>query len=625
MCEDQVIGAAYARMSTEMQNEKSPDDQVRVCRERARGDRAAIPDENVFIDRAVSGTKPDRDALAALKAAAKAKRFSVLYFEDLSRLGRESTHLMFLLKELVYDGIRVISVNEGIDSANDSWHILATILGLQHEQYVRDLGHRVRRGQAGAVLDNLSAGDICFGYASEPIPGSEKTRRGRDGRPQKRVIIDADKARWVIKIFEWFALERMSMQGIADKLTQLEVPKDHRASTTGWHHDYVKRILTREKYIGKWTWGKRRNKRNPTTGKVKQEAVPSKDHVVVPREELRIVPQELWDAAQARLRKIKDVYPGPNGAAGREGASYVDAYPKNEFSGLLFCASCDARFVVAGSHGRYMACGGIRMHRCDVHTHVPRALLRSILIDCMRREITATRERVDAIVEATQRLVAEAVARRPSELDAPRADHARVEGQIANLLAVAESGVGCPQSIARRIRELDDRQNAIRGRIDSLRSPRQPTPAVPTRDWLLAELHHLEEWIADDPRELAQVFRALAGGRIQMIEVIPRGKKRGYFTARFRAHVLGLLAERNRRLGAASDSDPTGLASGQLEPEGTEYTIDIVRPARSEELAEEVYRLRAQGFQWKDLRKQLGCGYATVKAAFAMAKARRES
>jgi hypothetical protein len=36
--ESQVNGAAYARMSTDMQNEKSSEDQVRVCRERARTD-----------------------------------------------------------------------------------------------------------------------------------------------------------------------------------------------------------------------------------------------------------------------------------------------------------------------------------------------------------------------------------------------------------------------------------------------------------------------------------------------------------------------------------------------------------------------------------------------------------
>ena len=275
MSEMKIIGAAHARMSTEMQNERSPEHQVYRCRERAVADGVVIPNENVFIERAVSGTKTDRVVLKELKAAAKAKRFSVLYVEDLSRLSRESTHLMALLKELVFDGIRIISINEGIDSANESWVILATILGLHHEQYITDLGKRVRRGQASAVLENLSAGDISFGYTSEPIPGSETQRPGRNRRPQMRIIIDHELAKWVIQIFVWFAVERRSMQWIASELTRLGVPKDHRSSTPGWHHDYVKRILTREKYIGVWVWGRRRNKRNPTNGKVVQVQVPA--------------------------------------------------------------------------------------------------------------------------------------------------------------------------------------------------------------------------------------------------------------------------------------------------------------------------------------------------------------
>lgn len=338
MSESRIVGAAYTRMSSDLQNEKSPEDQLRICRARADAEGAVIPDDNFFVDRVISGTIPDRDAIKELKAAADAKRFSVLYFEDLGRVGRESTRLMALLKELVHDGIRIVSVNEGVDSTNDTWYILATILGLQHEQYIHDLANRVHRGQAGTVLDNLSAGDTCLGYGSEPVPGTEKTRRGRERRPRKRVVIISELALWVVQIFVWFTIERKSMNWIADELTRLNVPKDHRATTQGWHHTYIKRILTNEKYIGRWTWGRLRNKRHPTTGKVKQIAAPANEVVVCERPELRIVPQELWDAAQVRLSEIKRVYPGPRGAMGSKGSSYVTAYPKHEFADLCFCA-----------------------------------------------------------------------------------------------------------------------------------------------------------------------------------------------------------------------------------------------------------------------------------------------
>jgi hypothetical protein len=45
---------------------------------------------------------------------------------------------MTLLKELVFDGIRIISLNEGIDTSNESWDLVATLLGLHHERFIRD-------------------------------------------------------------------------------------------------------------------------------------------------------------------------------------------------------------------------------------------------------------------------------------------------------------------------------------------------------------------------------------------------------------------------------------------------------------------------------------------------------
>ncbi len=163
MSEIQIIGAAHARMSSDMQNERSPENQIRRCRDRASIDGVLIPDNNVFVEHAISGTKTDREVLENLKAAAKAGEFSVLYVEDLSRLSRESTHLISLLKELDFIGIRVISLNEGIDTTNESWDLVATMPGLHHERFIKDLSKKVHDGQKSAVLEGLSAGDIRFG------------------------------------------------------------------------------------------------------------------------------------------------------------------------------------------------------------------------------------------------------------------------------------------------------------------------------------------------------------------------------------------------------------------------------------------------------------------------------
>ena len=117
-----------------------------------------------FADEAVSGTRPDRDGLQSMLEAARGRRFQVLYIENLSRLARESVISMPLLKELVHVcGVRVISVTEGIDSENESWDLLATILGIQHERFVKDLGKYVLRGQEGVLLEGVVGLEILLG------------------------------------------------------------------------------------------------------------------------------------------------------------------------------------------------------------------------------------------------------------------------------------------------------------------------------------------------------------------------------------------------------------------------------------------------------------------------------
>ena len=234
--------------------------------------------------------------------AARAGRFGTLYFESLSRLARESVITMPMLKELVYvHRVRIISVSEGIDSSQNNWELMASFMAWVHEQYLKALRAAVLRGQEEAVLNDWSVGDWCLGYASEPIPDSEKARRGRHPKPRKRVVIHEEHAAWVRRVFQWFVEEKKSLDWIARELTRLNAPKDHRATTPGWHHDYVKRLLRNEKYIGIWPWGRNTNVRNPLTGQIIQEQRPPEEAAkwVRERPHLRLIDDVTFFKAQA--------------------------------------------------------------------------------------------------------------------------------------------------------------------------------------------------------------------------------------------------------------------------------------------------------------------------------------
>ena len=167
--------------------------------------------------------------------AAQERRFSVHYFENLSRLAREFVITIPMLKELVYvHKIRIISTSEGIDSDLAGWELMAIFRSWMHGEFLVALRSAVLRGQEEAVLKDYSVGDWCLGYGSEPIPGSESTRRGRNAKPRMGYVIRKDHACWVRRIFHWFVVERRALGWITRELTRSKAPKDHRATTAEW-------------------------------------------------------------------------------------------------------------------------------------------------------------------------------------------------------------------------------------------------------------------------------------------------------------------------------------------------------------------------------------------------------
>ena len=79
--------AIYARFSTDLQSDRSVEDQVALCRSHA--DRLGLTVTDVFADRAASGAsihgRPDYQRLIGL---ALAGQFDAILTEDLDRLSR---------------------------------------------------------------------------------------------------------------------------------------------------------------------------------------------------------------------------------------------------------------------------------------------------------------------------------------------------------------------------------------------------------------------------------------------------------------------------------------------------------------------------------------------------------
>ncbi|MHC4405995.1 MAG: hypothetical protein ACYTG0_40680, partial [Planctomycetota bacterium] len=58
---------------------------------------------------------------------------------------------------------------------------------LHNSTTIRELGRRVRRGQLGRVLSQLSAGDLCYGYESYVVNPEQAKSDRRGPKPEKGV------------------------------------------------------------------------------------------------------------------------------------------------------------------------------------------------------------------------------------------------------------------------------------------------------------------------------------------------------------------------------------------------------------------------------------------------------
>jgi len=161
--------AIYARYSSENQRPESIEDQISACRRLAAQREFTVLDDHLYRDQAQSGARRDRHGLASLLAAAQERQFDLVLVDDLSRLARDNYLMLSVLAELHFEGVRVVSVADGLDSNDEEATLGIQIRGIFNELQLRDLKKKTLRGQMGQKQRGFSVGERTFGYKPVPV------------------------------------------------------------------------------------------------------------------------------------------------------------------------------------------------------------------------------------------------------------------------------------------------------------------------------------------------------------------------------------------------------------------------------------------------------------------------
>ncbi|SFZ83453.1 Site-specific DNA recombinase [Devosia enhydra] len=315
----------YARYSTELQSDRSIEDQVGLCR-RFIEQKGWLYIAS-FSDRARSGASTiGRDGLTELMSRARAGDFDVVVVEALDRISRDQEDLPGIFKRLSFLGIEIVSVHDG-----KADKIQVGIRGLVSALFLDDLKHKVRRGMDGVVRDGRHAGGRAYGY------------RPKLGHPGELEIVE-DEAAVVRRIFEEFRSGR-SPREIATGLNADRVPAPRGAvwlaSTLNGNASRGHGILVNPIYAGNIVWNRIRMIKDPDTGKRVSRVNDSAEWVTAAAPHLAIVSTELFVAVQERKAALSHV-PAP-----------CRRKAKHLFSGLLKCGCCGGGLSVKDrDHGR---------------------------------------------------------------------------------------------------------------------------------------------------------------------------------------------------------------------------------------------------------------------------------
>lgn len=342
--------AIYARYSTDLQSERSIDDQVALCRGHAA--REGLTVEEIYADRALtSASIIGRDGLLRLMEDARAGRFDVLVVEALDRISRDQADLAGVFKRLRFAQIDIVAVHDGRADA-----IQIGLRGLMGELFLTDLKHKVRRGLDGVVRDGRSPGGRAYGY--RPVAGAPG-----------ELAIEEEEAAVVRRIFGEY-LDGRTPREICGRLNDEGVapPRGARwnASTINGNASRGYGILRNPLYRGEIVWNRVTMVRDPDTGRRVSRTNPEGEWRRAEAAHLAIVDAETWSAAQDRQR---DRSANARGGRGRA--------PRRVFSGLLRCGCCGGGMSLhdrAGSRVRVRcstwkesrSCDNSRRYRIDV-------------------------------------------------------------------------------------------------------------------------------------------------------------------------------------------------------------------------------------------------------------------
>jgi len=511
--------AIYARYSSENQRKESIDDQIASCRKYAAQHDCQIDDSNIFTDQATSGARADRKGLDALLAASKEGRFEVVLIDDLSRLARDNYLMLTKLAQLHFNGVSVVSVADGLDTDDRDAKLAIQIRGIFNELQLEDLKKKTLRGQKGQKERGFFVGEATCGYRSIPFGETKMDKKGRPRPEGYKMVIEPIEAAVVLRVFTEFA-EGCSKSDIVKRLNKEGVPGRVKAGR-GWSPSTVTRMLANTKYIGKWVWNRTETRKEPLSGRRRQIPKPESEWYTREDDNLRIVPQELWDKVQRQLEQTRKTWPGGKGRPGfkDQNGSRITHYPTELLAGAMVCGVCGGAVGRrSGKGGGYYGCINAGRGACDNKLIVRRTLTERVILTAVGEKLANT-ENLAYLLRRVEEKVKEMCSEVPETIRLKEVQLIAEQRRVDNFVSYIARGRSS-EAVGRALEAAENRAKELAADLIALRASENKMFEAPPIEWIGERVARIQEVLEQRVQKSALILRKLLG-KIRLEPVKP--------------------------------------------------------------------------------------------------------
>lgn len=575
-----------ARISGDKQDERSLDDQERLCRETIERSTNLAADYTA-IKGVGKGERLDRVEYLELQDRIESQEIDVVITEDLGRIARRS-RVITLCEDCCDLGVRLIAINDQVDTGQEDWELNTYFASMRHQIYNKDLGRRIRRTHRNRFDQGGILTSVPYGYLKPP---------GCKNDDDLEKIPDADP---IIEKFVKLLEDDATYEEVADWFASIGVPLPKRARGKRWNGRMVKTMIYNPIYKGVRIRGRTQTKRHNRTGRYRQ--VPGDPRNLQTRQcpHLAFIEPERYDRL---IRKLEDRAAQNPSAKTLKDRKPVANKKRTEWPfPLLKCSIC-RRPMHRGFAQRKCGCYGSRQYRCWNGVLIDEDFVVQKLTDAILSRIEAIPDFDETLMTRLRACIDRQTSSRDHEAAKIRRAREEITTKIRHITDAIEAGRRSP-SLLERLAQLEDELGKLRLQEDQLEQSAPATIKIPE----MSEVRQgLRTAICDLARDSQEFFRLMAR-IVPVVEVhLVQRPDRVRPLPRVRV-VLDLVSSLKLR------EVPDEFAKAVRH----EFWVNLFDEPIVAQLLPEVRRLRALGIRRKEIVRRLKVPVATLQGTIRL-------